>query len=434
MRLHARTLFLVVLSAACTWAQCNSGSTGSDGALTYNTPGTYTFVPATSGQGNLDPSGDNIFNFTTVTIASGVTLVLTSENLRAKPVVWCASGAVNIAGTLNLSGANGANVNTANPWLTHLPAEPGPGGYSGGLGGVSFLGVNAAATGGFGPGAPGNIATEAYWGAGAAHASTGTYNDGFGNGGASGTTYGNDTLNPLARGSGGNGAPTTDTGGIGGGNGGAGGGAIRIVSSASITVSGSILARGGNGGAPDGNTPANRVQLTTGGSGSGGAIHLIAPTISGAGTLDVSGGTTVSGAGYTSGGGGVGWILLSANSNTFTGTELGFAFAGAFYIPTPILPGSVTITSINGVAAPANPVGDPTIPDVTIAAAGNVTVNIAASQVPIGTQVTLTLIPSVGAPVSTTCVGLAGTIAASVATCSITFPTGVSLTSATATW
>ena len=38
-----------------------SGSTGSDGALSYTTPGTYNFDPSV---GNLDPSGDNIFNFT----------------------------------------------------------------------------------------------------------------------------------------------------------------------------------------------------------------------------------------------------------------------------------------------------------------------------------------------------------------------------------
>lgn len=427
MKLHARTLFLV-LSAACAWAQCNSGSTGSDGALTYNTPGTYTFVPATSGQGNLDPSGDNIFNFTTINIASGVTLVLTSENLRAKPVVWCASGAVTIAGILNLNGSNGANVNTANPWLTHVPAQPGPGGYSGGLGQVSFSGVNAVETPGFGPGG-----ANGGDGAGASHATAGTANSGLG--GGVGAIYGNATLNPLAGGSGGSGMPIESYGvTIGGGNGGAGGGAIRIVSSTSITVSGSILARGGNGGAPDSNTPPADTNPASGGGGSGGAIHLIAPTISGAGTLDVSGGAVLSGSGYTSGGGGVGWILLNATTNSFTGTELGFAFAGAFYIPTPILPGSVTITSINGVAAPANPVGSPTIPDVTIAAAAAVTVNIAATQVPLGTQVTLTLVPSIGSAVSTQCSALTGTTAASLATCSITFPTGVSLTSASATW
>src|SRR5262245_40713338 len=58
--------------------------------------------------------------------------------------------------------------------------------------------------------------------------------------------------------------------------GGGGGGALRIESSTSITLTGSIIANGGDG---------SFGSATYGGGGSGGGVHLIAPTISGAGSL-----------------------------------------------------------------------------------------------------------------------------------------------------
>src|SRR5690349_3158008 len=41
----------------------SSGSTGADGPLSYTTPGTYIFDPKAL---NIDPEGDNVFNFTTI--------------------------------------------------------------------------------------------------------------------------------------------------------------------------------------------------------------------------------------------------------------------------------------------------------------------------------------------------------------------------------
>src|ERR1035438_8164726 len=138
---------VLLLTAASACAQFSSGSTGSDGALNYTTAGTFVFDPAALG---LDASGDNIFNFTTINIASGVTLQLRSSKLRGKPVIWLASGAVTIAGTLDVSGNAGINVITADPWESHAPSDPGPGGFTGGLGGVSFQGQSSAATAGLG--------------------------------------------------------------------------------------------------------------------------------------------------------------------------------------------------------------------------------------------------------------------------------------------
>src|SRR2546425_8203095 len=96
------SLLIVLAPLAATAQTFSSGSTGSDGALTYNTPGTYVFDP-TAFNPPLDPSGDGIFNFTTITIAAGVTVKLSGAVING-PVTWLAQGAVKIDGTIDLSG------------------------------------------------------------------------------------------------------------------------------------------------------------------------------------------------------------------------------------------------------------------------------------------------------------------------------------------
>ena len=105
----------------------NSGSTGADGALTYATPGNYTFDPKTFSPA-LDPAGDNIFNFTTITIAAGVTVKLTGTTFNSG-VVWLAQGAVKIDGAIDISGQDSFSAaNTTQRTYTIA----GPGGYPGG--------------------------------------------------------------------------------------------------------------------------------------------------------------------------------------------------------------------------------------------------------------------------------------------------------------
>ena len=133
------SLIAVLASGTALGQTFSSGSTGTDGALTYNTPGTYVFDPKTFTP-PLDPAGDNIFNFTTITIAAGVTVKLTGDVLNG-PVVWLAQGAVTINGTIDLSGQNGFIAsNTTQRTLT----IPGAGGYGGGYGAV---GANPAGAG-----------------------------------------------------------------------------------------------------------------------------------------------------------------------------------------------------------------------------------------------------------------------------------------------
>ena len=73
---YAGCLFIVSLASTAAHGQTfSSGSTGSDGALTYTTPGTYVFDP-TALTPPRNSYGNGIFNFTTITIAAGVTLKL----------------------------------------------------------------------------------------------------------------------------------------------------------------------------------------------------------------------------------------------------------------------------------------------------------------------------------------------------------------------
>ena len=220
----------MAIPCAAQWQNFMSGSTGSDGALDFSsTPSgtTVTFDP-TSYNPPLNPSGNNIFNFTYINIPSGVSVRLSGRNLTG-PIYWLASGNVTINGSLDLSGENGAGP--TNVPTNRTIAYPGAGGYAGGLGGMSG---GAAPTSGQGP-------------AGGAAGTVG------GNGGFSGNSF----LVPLVGGSGGGGslnyASFNNTTGIApagyfGTGGGAGGGAILIASSTSIACTGSIDAYGGASG------------------------------------------------------------------------------------------------------------------------------------------------------------------------------------------
>src|SRR2546422_300190 len=110
----------------------SSGSTGVDGALTLTTPGTVIFDPGALG---IDVDGDNVFNFTTITIGPEVIVELRNNLLRGRSVVWLATGAVDISGIIRLNGQDGHPASSV-PGAQRYASEPGPGGYSGGMGGL----------------------------------------------------------------------------------------------------------------------------------------------------------------------------------------------------------------------------------------------------------------------------------------------------------
>jgi hypothetical protein len=360
-----------------------SGSTGSDGALNFTTPGTYVFNPK-SYTPPLNPAGDNIFNFTTVNIAAGVTVQLTGSIFNS-PIVWLAQGAVTINGTLDLSGQNGFSAaNTTQRTYT----VPGAGGYPGGYPGI---GSNPASAG-LGP-------------LGGATPIPGCNPDGFGFVGANGGFSGNQFLVPLIGGSGG--------GAFGSYAGGAGGGAILIASSVSISGAGSIKAIGGaSAPSPQGIS----------GSGAGGGIRLVAPTINISGNLNTSGGTAGLCTGTSAG------IVrveaftigsINASGNLYTATPFGL------FLPTSGVP-AISVTTIGGVAVPQNPTGTFTVPDVTVNSASPLPVVIQASNVPVGTVATLTFFSENGPDLTVQSTPLTGSASSSTATATVTLPSGFS--------
>jgi hypothetical protein len=369
---------LFVLVPGVTFAQTfSSGSTGADGALSFTTPGTYVFNPKTFSP-PLDPSGDGIFNFTTINIAAGVTLQLTGSVFNG-PVVWLAQGAVQINGTIDISGQDGFNAsNTTQRTYTIAGAGGYPGGYP-------AVGSNPA---GPGLGAGGGGVQNEFCGG-----------QGFSQ---SGGFTGNQFLVPLIGGSGG--------GGYVGYAGGAGGGAILIASTVSISGAGSIKANGG-------------ASSSASGSGAGGGIRLVAPTVSLTGLLNASEGTR-----YSACQGGSDGVVrieaftigaINASGNLYTATPFGL-FVSSTGVP------SISVLSVGGNPVATSPTGTFTMPDVTVNSNSPLPVSITASNVPVGTVVTLVIFSENGPDQSIMSTPLAGTLASSSATASVTLPSGFS--------
>lgn len=232
----------------------SSGSTGADGALNVTSDTTL----------NVPPNG--IFNFTTINVASGMTLSF-NRNALNTPVYLLATGDVTVAGTINVDGG----VGTSNP---PVGGAGGPGGFDGGMPGFISIGPGA----GYGPGA-GKGGTHST--SGASIAGAGAYAEvSTSNSTNNGTAYGSPLLVPMLGGSGGGGS--TGNPGTGGGG---GGGALLIASSTRIAITGTLNARGGS-------------QPGSNGHGSGGAIRLLSPVVSGTGSLNVTGGAWGPAAGH----------------------------------------------------------------------------------------------------------------------------------------
>jgi hypothetical protein len=204
----------------------NSGSNGSYGPLNVTTDTV------------LDMPADGIFNCTSITVNSQVTLTFKKNPLNT-PVYLLATGDVSIYGTIDVSGAGTSGAGGG---------KGGPGGFDGGYSAVAPL----AAGEGHGPG--GGKANE--YGVFAVSSGSNT------------NIYGNSLLIPLIGGSGG--GPWTSSSYGGGG----GGGAVLLASSTRVNLVGAILARGNSG-----------INY----AGSGGGIRIVAPLVEGSGTLDASG-------------------------------------------------------------------------------------------------------------------------------------------------
>ncbi len=249
---------------------------------------------------------DGRLNFTTITIHPGVGLTFT-RNAANTPVYLLAQGDVLINGTITLSGEEGTPLRGG---------FGGPGGFDGGMPGIS----GGEPGDGYGPGAGrGGSADGTIPGGGGAYANRG--GQGFPTPSSrNGATYGSQLLLPLVGGSGGGGSP--NRGGSGGG------GAILIASSTRIELNSSISSEGA------------RSAEGVAGAGSGGAIRLVAPVIAGTGGCSVDGGPNP--ILNTNNNGGAGRIRCDAMDRT--GFNLGF--------------------NPNFPAVPANPMATPPTPAI----------------------------------------------------------------------
>ena len=401
------TAILLPLAAL---AQVNSGSDGHDGALN----------PAGNLVIDMADHPDGIYHYTSVNIPAGVTVSFI-PNAGNKPVVWLVQGDCTVAGTLSVSGVD----TTSNV----LGARGGPGGYGGGtaaLSPTSLLGE------GHGPGG-GSVGPDlTYYGGNASFATIGErntvpgawYPPQF----PAGPLYGNAFALPFLGGSGGSGGRE-----VGGGG---GGGAILIAASATITVSGSIIAKGGNGYYTYIVPGIGSYLAGSGGAGSGGAIRLIATTLSGGGTLDAGGGQALYGtfnnypfgAGYLLNSAGTGRIRLDGFSIIFNGPTTGVRTSGLqlIIIPPANQAVSMAIQSVAGVAVAANPTGQLTAPDVIVPAnqQNPIPIVVRCTNIPLNTEIIVDVKPANGATVRAVALNTAGTPASSTATVQVNMPRG----------
>lgn len=407
------SVFFFLLGGLAHAQSFSSGSNGSDGPLDFSAspPNTVIVFDPSTFNPPLDTDGDRVFHFTTINIPAGVTLKFRADVLGTAPINWLATGAVQINGTLDLSGAKGhlGDVNAS-----FIPAVPGPGGFPGGLG--ARPGIPCLA--GFGPGG------------------------GHCNGGGGRLSGTNDFLLPLVGGSGGAGYDTFVPAGIGSG-GGAGGGAFLIASTVSIAVGGTINASGGEGG------DASTLLYTNGsGGGGGGAVRLMAPVATVSGTITVKGGIRgkyPNGA-FTNGVEGLnGTIRLESEQLNVSGDvssgglnsgklKLVKLIPSAVILPATGGPSIVQVTTVAGVPVPVSPTGSFTAPDLAITSPTPVTMDIAAKNIPLGTTVKLILVNQTTGQQNVTSTALTGTVGQSTATAQATFAAGVTQVLVEATW
>jgi len=186
------------------------------------------------------------------------------------PVYLLARSNITIQGRISVDGQAAQ--------LGGILSQGGPGGFAGGS--VGYANTGKFPGDGYGPGrgVVGSISPGGAFGT-----SNGTIS-------ALSPTYGNFSLLPLIGGSGGAGCSGTPNGASGGG----GGGAILLASDTRVDFSGgTISARGGS----------NSTLFCSSGGGSGGAIRIVAPSVTGFGTLDASGGGSSSSSSYSGGDG-----------------------------------------------------------------------------------------------------------------------------------
>jgi hypothetical protein len=407
--------------------------TGSDQCNTVSAINTFVQIP------NIPAGGlvTGVYEFSNFEVLgpSGlgrrVVVVGTSSNV---PLSILSQGDISLisqggnAVTLSIFGQSAPTV-TSN--FAEAGARGGPGGFDGATSG------NGGSTPGHGGAGYGPAGGDG------GNAGAGTADDLHG--APAGAPPLNYSLTPLTGGSGGGGAagvsPTntlncgTAVLGYGGGAGGGGGGALLLAATGRVNIGAatSILANGGNGG-------RHSSSFTNcglfGGGGGGGNVRIVAQEFTGGGTINVSAGGRSGGTPPLAVGG---RVRVETSMNTFTGTISGSSGGSFLSFPTAAVPSNqplLRITSIGGTAAPANPAASLINPDITFSAPidAPVAVTVIANNVPVGTTVSIRVVPATGQPTTATTSGLAGTAASSTAAANVTLPPGAGVLTASATF
>ncbi len=227
--------------------------------------------------------------------------------------------------------------------------------------------------------------------------------------------------------------------------GGAGGGAIIIASSTQITNNGFIAAEGGSG------TSRSCCSVIGGGAGSGGAIRLMAPTITGApyrpccparGFISVSGGVT----GRSGELGGNGRIRIEAFNHQYAGAlfpdDAASVRVGGLTATTPFLPTdprvpkwpSIHVTTINGIAITQEPFASFAVPDATVSTTGLVTVVFNTKNIKTSAVLTFHLVSPDSGVIKATPTFISGTEASGTWSAPVSFPIGFTRGFLQATW
>jgi hypothetical protein len=134
--------------------------------------------------------------------------------------------------------------------------------------------------------------------------------------------------------------------------------------------------------------------------------------------------------------GGSGRIRFDTYDNEFTG-GVGGQFSSGFQpiiIPSVDQLPQLTVTSVGGVPVSASPTGVLSTPDAVLSAQQNnpITIDVHCSNIPLNTQITVSVKPANGPAVSATGNNSTGTLLSSTATVSIDIPRGGGLIYATA--
>ncbi len=390
----------LLLLVAPVWA-FDSGSTGVDGALR---PTEDTIITM--------PIGGTL-QYSDINIPAGITVrFMNNPDGPVTPATILVQGDATINGVIDISGRSGSDVFPAvllaagsyaggAPQIGRGGTGQGPGGGAGGSSNSTGVGGSYGSLGGAGAFNPSALRSP---------------------------VYGSISLQPLLGGSGGGtarreaGVPL-NIGGFGGG----GGGAMLFAVSGTLTLNGNILANGGNG---------SPLAVTSGvsrgsGGGSGGGVRLIASLLAGSGNININGGQGGFGTGNVNGGGGGhGRVRLEGDEIIFSGTVTPNTITSvSLSTPEPIIPANfptVRISSVAGNAVPANPTGanDIVLPSTL---SNPVTVEFTATQVPTGSTIELSLVPTTSGNRTTVTSGaLTGSLESSTASVEVTLPTGAS--------